>query len=94
MKRIFWTPEAIGGLATLRAYYARLGVEETAQRYGAALLEAAAALPPMPHRGRAGRVPGTRELLIPHLPYLLIYRITDEQIEILVVLHHAQEWPR
>lgn len=92
MKRLFWTPEAIGGLATLRTYYTRLGADETAQQYGLTLLEAAAALPPMPHRGRVGRVPGTRELLIPHLPYLLIHRITDEQIEILGVLHHAQEW--
>lgn len=44
----------------------------------------------MPERGRPGRVEGTRELLIPGLPYLAVYRVKDEAIEILRIVHGAR----
>jgi len=47
-----------------------------------------------PELGRAGRVAGTRELYINRTPYVVIYRIRNENIEILRVLHTAQQWPR
>ncbi len=47
----------------------------------------------MPHLGRAGRVPGTRELIIPDSPYLVAYRVRQKTLEILRVLHHAHRWP-
>ena len=40
-----------------------------------------------PGMGRAGRVPGTRELVL-HKNYLAIYRVRDEDVEILR-LHHV-----
>ncbi len=42
--------------------------------------------------GRLGRVSGTRELVIPETPFILPYRIQDNRIEILAVLHGAQQW--
>jgi toxin ParE1/3/4 len=36
-----------------------------------------------PHRGRKGREKGTHELPHVRLPYILIYRVTEEVIEIL-----------
>jgi toxin ParE1/3/4 len=47
-----------------------------------------------PFMGRSGRVQGTREIVIPHTPYLLIYRVVGDTLQILRVLHGAQEWPR
>jgi len=46
-----------------------------------------------PHLGRAGRVAGTRELVIAGTPYLVAYRIRGQQIAILAVFHGAQRWP-
>lgn len=46
-----------------------------------------------PEIGRTGRVPGTRELVLNRTQFLLVYRITSEQIEILRMLHGAQQWP-
>ena len=43
--------------------------------------------------GRAGRVPGTRELPIPHTPFITPYRVHAGSIEILRVFHHSQRWP-
>ncbi len=47
-----------------------------------------------PHRGRNGRKPNTRELDVPKLPFVLIYRVREGAVEIARVLHGAQKWPR
>lgn len=43
--------------------------------------------------GRPGRVVGTRELVIQGLPYIIPYRVRDNTIEILRVLHTSRRWP-
>jgi addiction module RelE/StbE family toxin len=43
--------------------------------------------------GRAGRVPGTRELLVSGLPYLVPYRVKDGTVQILRVYHASRKWP-
>ncbi len=47
-----------------------------------------------PELGRAGRVKGTRELVVTQTKYILVYRITSKDvIQILRVLHSSQGWP-
>ena len=48
-----------------------------------------------PRAGRLGRLKNTRELVINSLPFIVIYRenIITNCIEILRVLHDAQQWP-
>ncbi len=43
--------------------------------------------------GRAGRVPGTKELLISGLPYIVPYRVKDDTVQILRVYHTSRKWP-
>ena len=45
--------------------------------------------------GRAGRVKGTRELVIAGTPFVIIYRLVlgTSQVQVLRVLHGAREWP-
>lgn len=52
-------------------------------------------LPDHPRAGRQGRVKNTRELVMDGMPFLVIYREQPKtlSIEILRVLHHAQQWP-
>jgi len=52
-------------------------------------------LPEHPSAGRQGRVKNTRELVIDALTFIVIYRehVTTSCIEILRVLHEAQQWP-
>ena len=47
-----------------------------------------------PEMGRAGRKQGTRELVISRTPFIVIYRIKGKRIELLRVLHGAQQWPK
>src|ERR1039457_3512699 len=46
-----------------------------------------------PEMGRAGRIEGTRELVISQTPYIAAYRIIGDTVRILRVLHGAQKWP-
>ncbi|RLB80335.1 MAG: type II toxin-antitoxin system RelE/ParE family toxin [Deltaproteobacteria bacterium] len=46
-----------------------------------------------PGIGRPGRVEGTKELVIPNMPYIVPYRIKNKTVQILRVLHQAQQWP-
>lgn len=57
------------------------------------IYQAPATLLQFPHRGRLGRKEGTRELVLSPLPYIVVYRISDDAIHILRILHGAQKWP-
>jgi toxin ParE1/3/4 len=46
-----------------------------------------------PESGHPGRVEGTREFVVPHTPYLIAYTVIADQLIILAILHHAQNWP-
>ena len=43
-----------------------------------------------PGLGRPGEVVGTRELVVP--PWVVVYRHTEEIVEILFVWHGSQAW--
>lgn len=45
-----------------------------------------------PHSGRTGRVPRTRELVVPGTAYIVVYMVGDD-VELVRVLHGAQQWP-
>lgn len=57
------------------------------------IIAAVQALGDMSHRGRPGRWPGTRELVVPRTPYIVPYRVRGQVIEILRVFHGARRWP-
>ena len=57
------------------------------------LRDSALMLGEQPNMGRPGRIPGTRELVVANLPYILPYRVRNDAIEILRVFHTARKWP-
>ena len=42
--------------------------------------------------GKAGRVAKTRELVVAGTPYIVIYRVKDNRLEILRIFHGARQW--
>lgn len=46
-----------------------------------------------PGMGRPGRVDGTRELVVARTPYIVPYRVRGQVVEIIAVMHGAQQWP-
>jgi toxin ParE1/3/4 len=48
-----------------------------------------------PGLGRPGRVDRTRELVIPHTPYIVVYTVDAAgDVTILRLVHGAQRWPQ
>jgi len=47
-----------------------------------------------PEIGRIGRLPGTRELPLPSLPYLIVYEVGAAAVTILAVFHGARDLAR
>jgi toxin ParE1/3/4 len=45
-----------------------------------------------PNLGRPGRIPGTRELVVSNLPYILPYRVRNNTVEVLRVFHTSRKW--
>jgi toxin ParE1/3/4 len=88
-----WSPEAIGDLAALRA-----SIEQddpvAARRVALQIIRnVETLLPNNPEMGRPGRVPGTRELVIPRTPFIVPYRLVGNTIQILRIFHGARRWP-
>src|SRR5258708_6309692 len=91
--KIAWSPEAIEDLVSLRAYIAEdnpAAARRTVQHIVESIEQL---LPDNPRIGRAGRVPGTRELVILRSPYIVPYRLQRTTIQILRVYHAARRWP-
>lgn len=74
-------------------YIEKKGSAATARRVALAIYESVASLAKFPEQGRIGRKPGTRELVLTGLPYLGVYRIRGEAVQILRILHGARKWP-
>ncbi len=52
-----------------------------------------ASLRDFPNRGRKGLAENTRELLFPPWPYIVVYEISGDQIQVLRIRHASQNWP-
>lgn len=91
--RLRWTRLAEADLESI-AHYIGQDSPAAAVRVVLELIEQAETLLPRhPAIGRAGRVLGTRELVIGQLPYIIAYRVRDKDVEILRVLHTSRAWP-
>jgi plasmid stabilization system protein ParE len=87
--RIVFTDPAIADLQAIRDH---IGVENpaAANRIAVQIVAACDRLEHLPERGRPGLVAGTREL-VAIWPYVIVYRITPQAVEILRVWHGAQD---
>jgi toxin ParE1/3/4 len=90
---IAWSKQALDDLAALHDFIAQDN-PSAAQRTAARVVDTVEQLlPEHPHIGRAGRVPGTRELAIAGTPYVVPYRIRQGVLQMLRVYHGARKWP-
>ena len=87
-----WSPAAADDLQQI-VNYLRQENPAAAERIGHSIFEAAGSLNNFPERGREGRVEGTRELVLTSLPFIIVYRVAIDVVEIIDVIHGAQRWP-
>ncbi|WP_165214314.1 type II toxin-antitoxin system RelE/ParE family toxin [Affinirhizobium pseudoryzae] len=90
--RLFWSDAAVSDRDTIFDYIA-LDNPQAAIELDLKLSAAASRLLTFPQSGRCGRVERTRELPLVGTPYVIVYRVEEERVRVLRVLHGAQMWP-
>ncbi len=90
--KLKWTRRALPQIVEAQDHIAQenpLAARHVAER----IAQAVRLLLEQPRLGRPGRVAGTREWIIGHTPYFLVYAITADEVRILRLLHGKQQWP-
>jgi addiction module RelE/StbE family toxin len=90
--RLRWSTRAIKHLASIEAYIAK-DKPDAAVHVVAEIVRAASTLSQFPMLGRQGRIKGSRELIVPGLPYIVAYRVLGDVIDVSQVLHTSRKWP-
>lgn len=71
--------------------YVALDNPPAAEKVYRAMAAAMQRLVEFPEMGRVGRLPGTREIRVSSLPYLIVYDVTANRVTILAVFHTARD---
>lgn len=91
--RIVWLELAILDLHQVREFI-RLESPPAAEKTGELIQTTVKNLARFPDMGRTGRRPQTRELVIPKLPYRIVYRVRGDTVQILRIYHTKRKWPQ
>jgi len=90
--KVRWTMPAVNQLQSVFVYISE-GNPAAAERIIRRIHDAILRTARMPNAGRIGRVAGTREITVSGTAYVVAYRIVENMIHVLAILHRAQEWP-
>jgi addiction module RelE/StbE family toxin len=89
--KVRWTRPALNDLLEAQTYIAQHH-PQAAQAVAQRLWDAARGLVDHPQIGRPGHAAGTREWAVPNTPYLIVYRLRHDTIEILRLWHGRRDW--
>jgi toxin ParE1/3/4 len=89
--KVRWTRLAIADLDSVYEYIAA-DDPAAARRIIERIETAVAVLSRHPSAGRAGRIRGTRELVVSGTPFIIPYRFSRAAIEVLAVIHGSRKW--
>ena len=90
--KILWSSTAISDLKSIRTYIAKDN-PTAARKVAMRIKEGISHLRDFPLSGRVGRIPQTRELVLPGTPYIAAYTIDGDEILIAALLHGNRNWP-
>jgi len=90
--RVRWTTNAANDLVHI-AERIRKDNPSAAQRVARTIYKGVAELATFPSRGRAGLAQNTRELVFAPWPFIVVYEIVGDRVNILRVRHASQNWP-
>ena len=88
--RIRWTRLALNDFEQAHDFIAQDN-PESAHKIAQQILDATRKLLKLPRIGRIGEDEDTREWIVPRTPYMLIYTIKEDAIELLRVWHMSQD---
>ncbi|QYF87149.1 type II toxin-antitoxin system RelE/ParE family toxin [Brevundimonas sp. PAMC22021] len=88
--KVIWSPEAEADLVDAWTFIAA-DRRNTADAVEMRIVDAVESLGDFPRKGRPGKDPGTRELVVHRTPYIVIYRLRSEDLEIVRIWHGSRE---
>ncbi|MFT5520264.1 MAG: toxin ParE1/3/4 [Enterobacterales bacterium] len=89
MMKVVWFKRAVWDLQSAKEYITEdnpLAAQQVVQR----IKNKVTLLSEQPGIGRLGRVPNTKELVVDRTSFILPYRVRDNRIEVLRVLHSSR----
>lgn len=89
---VHWTQRARRELIAQLKFIA-LDKPSAADRMGGIVERNTSMLAQWPKMGRPGHLPALRELAIVGTPFIAVYKLIGERVEIVRLLHGAQKWP-
>jgi len=89
--RVRWTVPAAEDLESIRTYLDK-HYPQFAEPTVRTIYQRIRSLKTAPYRGRPGHRSGTRELPLSPLPYIVVYAVKPDAIEVLHIYHGAQDW--
>jgi toxin ParE1/3/4 len=91
--RVRWSVPAVEDLERICTRIERDN-PDSARRVARIIYEGCAQLKDFPNLGRlSNRMRGRRELTFPPLPYIAVYQVKEDAVEISRIFHGAQDWP-
>jgi toxin ParE1/3/4 len=92
LMQVRWTAQASADVYRI-ARRIRQDNPAAAQQVVDTIYDSVMALADFPRRAPLGRSKSNRELVCLPYPYTVVYRITGQDIDVLHLYHHAQDWP-
>jgi addiction module RelE/StbE family toxin len=92
VRKILWQKQAIINLNDAREYI-QAHNPEAAQSIIDRIEKVINQLQSFPMSGRPGRRTNTRELVVTRTPFLVVYRVSEDFVEILSLFHTSKQWP-
>lgn len=90
--KLKWTRRALEQLVESQEYIAQEN-PLAARQVGERIADATRLLLTQPRMGHQGRVAGTLEWVVRHTPHFLVYKLEDDELIVLRVIHGKQHWP-
>lgn len=87
-----WTSKSLQDLISIKEYIELDNPQAAVDLTKKIVLKLVEQLTKFQNIGKAWRINGTRELIISNTPYIAIYRVKSEKIEILRILHSSINW--
>jgi toxin ParE1/3/4 len=90
--QVFWSPVAADDLDRIARYIAQDN-PTLAEAVATRIYDGCQTLAEFPYRNRKSRIQGKYDLIFTNLPYIVVYRVHANEVEIIRVYHTAQNWP-
>ncbi len=91
LKRLEWSPRASEDYFEAWRYIVEHHSLRNADLVVSRIMKAALSLAHFPLLGKSGQIPGTRELVVPRAPFVIVYRVMAGSLRIERVLPDAMD---